>query len=121
MLLKEARDRLNADLRREYGVGLSDMYEGRVSVQDVSDFAAHLPRGCSVYEWYGGWLAVTAAVEASMRVEHLLKAQLVQASGKKKTIPDPEPPKSIRDVVHRAKQKHDRLAQARADAKAYLG
>ena len=119
MLLREVRDRLNADLQREYGVCLTDMYEGRVNVLDVADFAANLPRGGAVSAWYGGWGAVTSLEESLRRVEHVLKLQMVQASGKKRSIPDPAPPKSLRDAHLRAREKEDRLARVRRDALAY--
>lgn len=110
---------MNADLQREYGVRLSDMYEGRISVLDISDFAAHLRRGSAVYEWYGGWTAVTPEVEAMMRLEYLLHAQIIQAAGKKRSIPEPKPPVSLRDVVKQEISKRERLARVRADAANY--
>lgn len=92
VLLREARDRLNADLRRFFGVSLTDMYEGRISVEDVADYSAHLPRGGAVAEWLGGWAAITAEDEALRRIEYVL----VATNTKRKPKP-PAPPPSLRD------------------------
>ena len=99
MLLREARDRLNADLQREYGVCLTDMYEGRVRVSDVADYAAYLSRGGAVAEWIGGWGAVTAEEEALRRIEYVL----VSANSKKRPK-FPKPPVGAREVEQNRKR-----------------
>lgn len=115
VLLREARDRLNADLQRYFGVCLTDMYEGRISAIDVSDFAAHLPRGSAVSLWIGGWGALTGAEEGMRRVEYLLQAQLVQASGKRRTVPEPKPPVGLRDAeIKKRRDTADRLRRQQA-------
>lgn len=112
-------DRLAADLRRFFGVRLSDVWVGKEDMLEVAHCAANLPRGSAVSEWYGGWGAISAEDEALRRVEYLLQAQMAQAAGKKQRVPEPETPKGIRDVQARAKKKQDRMARLRQDAARY--
>lgn len=98
---------MNADLRRYFGTSLTDMYEGRISVFDVADFAAHLPRGGAVAEWLGGWGAISAEEEALRRVEYVL----IATNAKKKPKP-PKPPESLRD-----KEISERMNKASRTAK----
>lgn len=105
-----------ADLRRFFGVSLYRMYAGWESVREVADMAANLPRGSAVYEWLGGWGAVSAEDEALRRVETLLQMQMVQASGKKQNVPEPKPPVAKRDAVKVAKSNRDAVASVKAAA-----
>ncbi|UOQ56071.1 hypothetical protein MUN78_10180 [Leucobacter allii] len=78
-----------------------------MTVLDISDFAAHLPRGGAVAQWDGGWGAITAEEEALRRVEWA-----IVAVNSKKRPPLPKPPVSVRETERRiAKQKarQDRL------------
>lgn len=77
------------------------MYEGRINVLDVADFAVHLPRGSLISEWFGGWGAITGVEEALWRVEYTL---IAVNAGKKKPSP-PTAPKGVRDVVLDEKKK----------------
>ncbi|MFD1202685.1 hypothetical protein ACFSWE_08640 [Leucobacter albus] len=87
------------------------MYEGRVSVLDVADFAVHLRRGSLVSEWFGGWGAITGLEEAVRRVEY---AVIAVNAGKKKPE-QPSAPKGLRDaVIAQQKKSHQRAARARA-------
>ncbi|GAA1579248.1 hypothetical protein GCM10009692_18640 [Leucobacter aridicollis] len=114
-MIGEARARLNADLQRVYGVCLTDMYEGRIPVLDVADFAVHLPRGGAVHRWVGGWAALTAQEEHLVNVEHLLNAQIAQTAGKRSAPPFPDAPKGERDAeVAKARAEEKRASRARA-------
>lgn len=86
------------------------MYEGRIQVLDVVDFAANLPRGGAVAEWLGGWGAITGEEEALRRVEYVL----VATNAKRRPKP-PKPPVSIREkeIADRANAKQ-RAAKAEA-------
>lgn len=95
MLLREAPDRLNADLQREFGVCLTDMYEGRARVPDIADFAVNRSRGGAVDRWFGGWGAISGEEEALTRVEYAI----VAVNAGKKKPPPPVPPKGLRDAV----------------------
>lgn len=111
MLLREARDRLNADLRREYGLCLTDMYEGRIGVLDVADFSVHLRRGSLVSEWFGGWGAISAEEEAMRRIEYAI----VAVNAGKKLPPAIVPPKGLRDAdIAQRKKARGAVAKARA-------
>lgn len=106
---------MNADLQRVYGVCLTDMYEGRIPVLDVADFAVHLPRGGASHRWVGGWAALSETEEALLRVEHLLSAQIAQAAGKKQAPPFPDPPRGERDAeIANARAEEKRASRARA-------
>ncbi len=96
-LLRDCPDRLAADLRRFFGVSLRDMWAGRISVVEVADCAAHIPRGGAVGEWFGGFYAVTAEVEAVWELSHIL----AQVNSKKKVKPR-EMPEGVRDREARA-------------------
>lgn len=89
------------------------MYDGRESVREVADMAANLPRGGVVSEWLGGWGAVTAEEEALRRLEHLMNVRIMQASGKKRPVPSPKPPESVRDL-----ERTKKLQAAKAAKKA---
>ena len=118
MLLRGARDRLNADLQRNYGVCLTDMYEGRIKVSDTADFAVHLPRGGPVSEWFGGWGAITAEDEALRRIEFLI-ATVNSENGKGPAVPTPpvglyEADRERRDKAAKAAAKRAALASMRS-------
>lgn len=49
-LLREAPDELEADLLSEYGLHLTDMWEGRLSIPKVSRLASQLPAGSRVWK-----------------------------------------------------------------------
>ena len=92
-LLRECPDRVAADLRRFFGVRLSDMYEGREDVLEVAHYAAHLPSGGAVGEWFGGELALSAEV-AAIRALEFTTAQ----SQSPKKLKKPPLPDGVRDL-----------------------
>lgn len=77
------------------------MWAGRESIREVSDMAAHVPRGGAVGEWYGGQLAVTAETEAVWENTYVLS----QVNSKKKIQPRQMP-----EGVREQKRKSDRAA-----------
>lgn len=72
---------------------LAEMYEGRISVLDIADFAVHIPRGSLVAEWFGGWGAITSIDESIRRVEYA-----VVAANSSKKPPIPDAPKGLREI-----------------------
>lgn len=101
-------DRLAADLRRFFGVRLSDVWVGKEDVLEVADYAANLPRGGAVGEWYGGGMAITAEVEAMWEANYLLAVAVAE---KPKKVKPRKMPEGIRTVEARAA----REAKASAD------
>lgn len=95
------------------------MWDGSESVSDVADWAAHLPRGGAVGEWYGGALAITAETEAMWE----LTFTVAQVNSKKKLKPRAMP-KGLRDVQASEKRKaavQSKKARALADMKKFYG
>lgn len=108
---------MTADLRRYYGVRLSDMYAGKEDPLEVADMLANVPRGGAVHQWTGGWGAITSEDEALRRIEYLMQVQIVQASGKRRSIPAPSAPASQRDEENRAAEvARKKAAKAKAIA-----
>ncbi|MBK0420155.1 hypothetical protein JD276_14045 [Leucobacter sp. CSA1] len=105
MWLRECPDRVAADLRRFFGVRLSDMYAGVEDVLEVAHMVTHMPRGGAISEWLGGWGAVTAEDEALRRIEYVL----IAVNSKKKPKP-PKPPEGVREQVSKAKHA-ERMAE----------
>lgn len=76
MLLRRHGGALKADLRREYGVDLLDLWRGRLRLEDLADFVAYLPPGSAVWREHGGpaaWsdeVAMGAAIEHAVRMHH---------------------------------------------------
>lgn len=70
-------------------------------MREVADYAAHLPRGGAVGEWFGGWLAVPAEVEALWENTHVL---VMANSDKPKTVKPRKPPEGVKFVQRREKQ-----------------
>lgn len=97
--LNEAPDRVAADLRRFYGVRLSDLRAGYEDVLEVAHYVAHMPPGGALGAWYGGELAVSPETAAVWENTHVL----AQVNSKKKIKPRPMPD-GVRDV----KRKGDR-------------
>lgn len=100
-MLRDSPDRLAADLRRFYGVKLSDVRTGKEDVLEVAAYAANLPRGGAVGEWYGGALAITSETEGLWELAYIL----AQVNSKKRINPR-EMPKGVREV----ERKQDRAA-----------
>lgn len=84
------------------------MWAGKESVREVSDYAANLPRGGSVGEWFGGSLAVSAEVEAVWELTHVL----AQVNSKKKIKPRPMPV-GVRDEKRKVSLRDARLRHQR--------
>lgn len=105
---------MSADLQRYYGVSLSDVEAGRHDLLDVAAWVANYPRGGAIAEWIGGWGAVTAEEETLRRIEHLLNVQIVQASGRKRKVPEPKPPESVRVQAERKRKTQVRLDRVRS-------
>lgn len=101
-----------ADLRRFFGVRLSDMYAGVEDPLEVAHMAAHMPRGGAVGEWYGGQLAITAEVEAIWESNYLLS--LPVAKNPKGVKPRPFPDGARVTAARLAKKSKDRADRARA-------
>lgn len=104
--MRECPDRLAADLRRFYGVRLSDMYAGNEDVLEVAHMAAHMPSGGAVGEWYGGAIAVSAEVLALWELSHIV----AQVNSEKKVKPRAMP-EGVRDAEHKRAKALDKAAR----------
>lgn len=82
----------------------------------MAELVAHLPRGSSVFEWFGGWGAITAEDETLRRIEYVL----VAANSSKKPTP-PSPPVSLRETAEVAKKNRDDIARVKAAAANWRG
>lgn len=90
---------MEADLIRFFpGVSLAGMRAGVVPIETVANCAAHIPRGGAVGEFYGGWLAVTAEVEAAWENSYILAR--VNAD-KPSEIQPRKPPEGVREREQR--------------------
>lgn len=88
-------------------MSLKQALAGEEDLLEVAHCAAHLPRGGAVGEWYGGWLAVTAEVEATWENSHAL---LVVNSDKPKTVKPRKPPEGVKYVQQRERDTLSRAA-----------
>lgn len=73
MLLRRHGGAIKADLRREYGVDLLDLWRGGLCLEDVADWVAYLPPGSAVWREHGGPAAWTDAVAMGARTEHSVR------------------------------------------------
>lgn len=89
---------------------------GSLSALEVADLVANLPRGSAVYEWYGGWGAISSEEETLRRIEYVL----IAANSSKKP-PPPSPPVSLRDTEAVAKKNRDDIARVKAAAANWRG
>lgn len=104
-MLEECPDRLAADLRQFFGVSLSRTLAGDEDLIEVAHYAAHLPAGGAVGQWFGGELAVADTVAAVWENTHVL----AQVNSEKKIKPR-ELPIGLRE----AERNRDRaMAKAR--------
>lgn len=76
MLLRRHGEAVRADLRREYGVDLLDLWRGGLGVQEVAGLVRYLPPGSAVWRETGGpaaWspeVEMGAAIELAVRTMH---------------------------------------------------
>ena len=92
-----------------FGVRLSDVWAGLESVNDVADYAANLPRGGAVGEWFGGRLAVTSEVESLWELSHIV----AQVNSEKK-LKSREMPEGLRDGVRKREVALDKAKRYKA-------
>lgn len=90
------------------------MYEGRIPVLDVADYAAHLGRGGAVAQWIGGWGAISGEEAAIVGLDWTLRAV-----NSKKAPPAPKPPPSVMEAQYRARKNKSRQDRLRAAFRDY--
>lgn len=91
------------------------MLAGETDLLELAHYAAHIPRGGAVGEWYGGALAISAEVEALWENTHMLA---VVNSEKPKSVK----PRKMPEGVKRARQRESAtLSKAKQWAKKHRG
>lgn len=79
---------MRASVRAEYGIGVRD-----VGVLELADLVAWLPKGCALWQSYGGENARSVEVEALLLIDYRLRQQMWVNGGKKGPEPEyPAPP-----------------------------
>lgn len=89
-------------------MSLKEALAGETDLFELAHYAAHIPRGGAVGEWYGGELAISAEVEALWENTHVLVAVNSEKPGSVKPRKLPEGVKFARqrelETVSKAKQ-----------------